>query len=549
LRRLEFYVDQWLSDEEFYELLKIARYLGREPGKGSRFVLDIDRVIKNGLDVDDVVSILNKYDVELEPEELEYLEDLLAKSRVRVVVKKYGDEFILEPQGYLGELIDDLKHALVYDRERKVFKIKPMYLFEVIDVLSKRGVKVENQTGLSPYLELPIKLKFLGTLRDYQQEALRAWALNKYRGVVALPTGSGKTVIAIAAMALVNVRTLIVAFTKEQMFQWAEQIRKFTHAPKNLIGFYYSEDKRIAPITITTYQSAYRHITKLSPYFSLLIVDEVHHLPADKFRFIATNSVAPMRMGLSATVVREDGRHKELFPLMGGVVYSKSPSELTAQGYLAPFRIITIKVDLKPDERKRYRELLSAYRSIVGYTSFEEVLRAAKMGDEMAIKAVKIHNELRQLVHNSQSKFGAVKRIVEEELKRGSKIIVFTQYVEQAHKLGEYLGANVITGEINEEVRRRRLQQFRKGLSRVLVVTTVGDEGLDIPDANVGVIVTGTGSRRQFIQRLGRLLRPAPGKEARLYEVVVRNTFEEIESRRRKQLLKTSFEEGSINPS
>ncbi|RLG87394.1 MAG: ATP-dependent helicase [Thermoprotei archaeon] len=548
MRRIEFTIEQWLSDEEFHELLRIARYLGRDGARGSRFAIDVDRILRNGLDIEDVVEILDRYGVELGQGELRYLEKVLERNRLRVVVKRYGNEYLLEPQGYLGKLIDDLKHALSYDRSRRAFIVKPMYLFEVMETLERRGVEVINETGIEPRAELPIKPHFLGQLRDYQREALQAWASNKYRGVIALPTGSGKTIIAIAALTMLGVRTLIVAFTKEQMFQWVDQIAKFTDIPRTSIGLFYSGDKRIAPVTVTTYQSAYRYIDKLSPYFSFLVIDEVHHLPADKFRYIAMNAVAPMRMGLSATVVREDGRHRELFPLMGGVVYSKSPKELTEMGYLAPFRIVTVKVRLTPEEERKYRELVAAYRSLVGYAPFEDVLAAARRGVEEAVKAVRIHNEIRQLVHNSRSKYEAVKSIVEREVARGSKIIVFTQYLDQAYKLGEYLGAVVVTGELDEETRRRRLEQFREGLTRVLVVTTVGDEGLDIPDANVGIIVAGTGSRRQFIQRLGRLLRPAPGKEARLYEVVVKNTFEEAEARRRKQLLKAVFEDGYIDP-
>ncbi|RLG89361.1 MAG: ATP-dependent helicase, partial [Thermoprotei archaeon] len=148
----------------------------------------------------------------------------------------------------------------------------------------------------------------------------------------------------------------------------------------------------------------------------------------------------------------------------------------------------------------------------------------------------KIRTALRMLVHNASSKKEAVKRIVEDELARGSKILIFTQYIEQAEKLSEILNAPVITGELDPKTRRNRLEAFKNGISRVLVVTTVGDEGIDIPDANVGIVVAGTSSRRQFIQRLGRLLRPGKGKEARLYEIVVKGTHEEAEARKRKTI-------------
>jgi superfamily II DNA or RNA helicase len=139
-----------------------------------------------------------------------------------------------------------------------------------------------------------------------------------------------------------------------------------------------------------------------------------------------------------------------------------------------------------------------------------------------------------QLIHRSKAKAEAVKKIVEEELKNNSKILVFTQYVEQARELGEILGAPVLTGETDTRERKRILEEFRSTPRGVLVLTTVGDEGLDIPDVNVGIIVAGTGSRRQYIQRLGRLLRPGTNKVARLYEIVTRGTGEESLARRRR---------------
>ena len=241
-------------------------------------------------------------------------------------------------------------------------------------------------------------------------------------------------------------------------------------------------------------------------------------------------------MGLSATVVREDGKHTELFPLMGGIVYYKTPQELVERGYLAPFVNRIVKVDLTEEEKKRYEELKKVYKALAQGLQFQELLSRAQHGDQKAALALKVHSELKQLIHKSAKKLDAVKKIVEKELESESKILVFTQYVDQAEKIGEILKAPVLTGSTEPRLRKKILEEFKASPTGVLVITTVGDEGLDIPDVNVGIVVAGTGSRRQFVQRLGRLLRPRPGKIARMYEIIVRGTEEEAQARRRKKL-------------
>jgi len=532
----------WVEREDFEKLLRIGRYLGKRGGE-ALFEIDLNR-LTNALSSgvvrpDEVLDIVEGYEARFVEGSMQDLERVLEEASPRVVVRRVGAEIVIEPKTFLGDLVKDLREdgLLRYDRGRRVFVVKPMHLFEVVRRLRTRGIVVDDETGIAPRRDLPQKLEFRGSLRPYQEEALKAWRGNGFRGVISLPTGAGKTIVAIAAMAELSVWTLVVTFTKEQMFQWRDKVLEFTNAPRTTIGLFYGEEKRVAPITITTYQSAFRYIDTLYPHFSFLIVDEVHHLPAEKFRYIAEHSSAIYRMGLSATVVREDGKHIELFPLMGGLVYHKSAQELAEEGFLARFTVIPVKVSLDPDEREKYLRLLSAFKRLSRGIPFDRLLELAKRGDRDAIEALKIRTELRMLVHNARAKIEAVKKIVREELARGSKILVFTQYVEQAKRIAKELGAPYITGDVDEAARRARLEAFREARSGVLVLTTVGDEGIDIPDANVGIIVAGTGSRRQFLQRLGRLLRPAPGKEARLYEIVVKDTFEEGESRRRRRVI------------
>jgi len=536
---VRFRVRGWLSREEFEELMKFCDYLGREEGE-SKFAINPKKAEENGYDIDEIREVLKKLGERVQRAALEVLEEEVAKGR-EVVIRVEGSDVVVEPRAFLGEALESLRDLLLkYDRKRKAFYAKPGRLEELIERLEALGFVVVDKTGVPKAQPLPERVEFKGELREYQKEALQAWSANKFRGIVALPTGAGKTVVGIAALSQLSEKTLIVVYTKEQLAQWMEKVLEFTTAPPSFVAPFYGEEKRLAPITISTYQTAYKYIDDLAFRFSFLVIDEVHHLPAEKFKQIALGMYSPRRMGLSATVVREDGKHVELFPLMGGVVYFKSPQELVEMGYLAPYVIKLVKVELTEEEKKRYEELRKVYKALSGGLSFKEIVARAQQGDRTAALALKVHSEMLQLIHTASRKLEAVKEIVSRELERGSKILVFTQYVEQAEELGRLLGAPVLTGSTEQKQRKKIFEEFRKAPKGVLVITTVGDEGIDIPDANVGVVVAGTGSRRQFIQRLGRLLRPGSGKVARLYEIVVKDTQEEAQAKRRRR---TSLED------
>ncbi len=523
-------VTRWMDNNEFEEMLKIADYVGRT-GNSALFRLNMAKIRRLGYAPRDVLQTLRDLGVEEIDEVRKWLEESYT-----VELKFDGSEVLMIPRTYLGKLLEEIRGYVKYDSRRKVFVVKPMHFFKLKDTLSFLGVRVLDYTGISNDKKLPYEFKLKLELRPYQREAVKAWLDNKGKGIIALPTGAGKTIVALAAIEALNQYTLVVTYTKEQMFQWKEMIEKYTTWPSEMIGLYYGEEKKLKPITIATYQTAYRHIHKISPLFTMIVIDEVHHLPAEKFKLIAENSFACYRLGLSATVVREDGKHVELFPLMGGIVYSKTPYELASEGYLASYTIHQVYVELTSDEKKVFKEYLNAYRKLAEGRTFTEILELAKRGDERAQLALKAYTNAKQVVHKAKAKIDAVKAIVEKELKKGSKILVFTQYVDQAEALGKILSCPVITGEVDTKTRRRILEAFKEAEKGVLVLTTVGDEGLDIPDVNVGIIVTGTGSRRQFIQRLGRLLRPKPGKHARLYEIIVKGTPEEGEAKRRKMI-------------
>ncbi len=532
-----FRVKGWISDEDFRRLLEFSRYLGREGG-ASLFELDEGKMKESELGPEDVAKVMNDMSKLIPEADLKSVINYL-KAKYSVIVSydeakgwlTVSSEVMLKPYVYeLGS--QDLKYSHAVGK----YVGDPYLYFDVVKFFTSKGLIVDDKVGLLNNMKLPRNITFNGTLRTYQQEAIDAWIKNGNRGVIVLPTGSGKTVVAIAAMARLNVKTLIVVYTKEHLRQWMDSIRRFTDAG-GLLGAFYGDEKVIANITVTTYQTAYRHIKGLSRHFGLLIFDEAHHLPADKFKAIAKGSLAPYRMGLSATAVREDNKQEEVFPLIGGIVYQKSASELMQEGFLAPYVIRRVTVKLLPDEQKLYDELRSRYQKLAMGRTFQEVLEAAKKGEPNAIEALRVRAQMQEVVQGSVNKISKAVEIAKEELNKGSKIIVFTQYRKQAEEIASRLNAFLIHGELDKDERLRALEAFKAARSGVLVVTTVGDEGLDIPDANVGILVSGTGSRRQFIQRLGRLLRPAPGKTAILYEIVASGTSEVVQSKKRREAI------------
>jgi len=533
---------RWLDKDEFREVMKIADYNGYERGSGPVFLFNIEKALKNGYGFEDVLSLAEE--LGLVVEDVDELKKMYERVSVRLewdnrsgYVKLYVPRIILDSEfrSFLKNIGSRYQGVV---GEEVLYRIIPYKLWDVVTYFETRGLGIVDEQGLVKEKNLPYSIELKNVvLRPYQEEALEALKKNNYRGIIALPTGSGKTLIGIAVITSLNKRTLIITYTREQMFQWKEQIYRYTSAEPGIVGLIYSGEKRLAPITITTYQSGYRNIREISPFFDLLIVDEVHHLPADKFKYIALHSIARYRIGLSATPVREDGKHEELFPLLGGIVYHKTAAELSSQGYLARYRVVTIKVGLRSDERREFEKLRQTYRVLSGGRSFNEVLKLALTGNERAKMALRIHSQMKMLLAKSRAKIDKAVEIASKELEKGNKIIIFTQYVEQAKELAKRLNAYLLIGEIPAEKRKRILEEFRSIDKGILVVTTVGDEGLDIPDATVGIIVSGTGSRRQFIQRLGRILRPKPGGvEAKLYEIVLEKTPEEYLARKRKRM-------------
>lgn len=405
------------------------------------------------------------------------------------------------------------------------------------------GESSENDTHLpadaqrAPFaLESAPQLKL--TPRSYQQEAVDAWLRQGARGVVVLPTGAGKTVVAFDAIAQLGVRTLVVVPTIELLRQWRAGLAEHLGLPLESVGIIGGGERKMGDITVITYDSAAMPRRRLDR-FGLLVFDEAHHLPAQSYSAIAHKAVAPWRLGLSATLERADGRHHDLTALIGPLVYTRDSEELSAQKHIATYREKRIYVDLTPEEEVRYEGLMAEWRWYLatrrsqlgsGPGMFAELVRRSGFEPE-ARRALRAHAEARLVALNATAKIGAI----EEVLRRhpDDKVIVFSEYVDMVDRISRALLLPAITYRTPTAERRAILEGFRSGALRKLVTGRVLNEGVDVPDANVAIIASGSASMREYVQRLGRVLRPKPG-EALLYELISRRTTERNAARRRR---------------
>jgi superfamily II DNA or RNA helicase len=406
-----------------------------------------------------------------------------------------------------------------------------LYYPEILAFLERSGVSYRDEAS-DPIPVPPLVSRV--ALRPYQESALKAWLDAGRRGVVVLPTAAGKTYIALKAMERLRVSTLVVVPTLDLLDQWRRHISDAFGVDAGVIG---GGDFQLAPVTVCTYDSAFLRAEQLGDKFLLLIFDEVHHLPAPSYRQIAEMFIAPYRMGLTATYRRDDGGHYELPRLIGGIVYELGVDDLAGK-HLSPYTHEKILVALTPDEQRRYQ---AAYRVFTAYLQRHGlVFRGAadfrtfilRTGvDPAARKALLARNRALPLVMNSESKLAVVGDLLTHH--RDAQTLIFTRYNRLVHAISRRFLIPAITHTTPRRERREILERFKRGAYRAIVTSQVLDEGVDVPDASIGLILSGTGSSREYVQRLGRILRKRPGKHAKIIEIVARDTVETRISRRR----------------
>ncbi|MDP9365347.1 MAG: DEAD/DEAH box helicase, partial [Chloroflexota bacterium] len=358
------------------------------------------------------------------------------------------------------------------------------------------------------------------------------------RGVVVLPTGAGKTVVALMAAARLGVRTLVVAPTIELLHQWRAGLAERLGYPLEEVGIVGGGKRTVRDLTVITYDSAAMPHRRLDG-FGLLIVDEVHHLPARAYRAIAGKTNAPFRLGLSATPERADDGHEALDHLIGPIVFRKSAAELARDRHIAEYTEKRLFVDLSSDEQMRYDQLMAEYkwylasrRGSLGRPEgmFVEMIRRSGH-DPAARSALRAHHQARMIALNAEAKIAKVVELLAKH--REDKVIVFSEYNAMVDVLSERLLLPAITYRTIPAERRQTLERFRAGKYSKLVTGRVLNEGVDVPDANVAIVVSGSSATREYIQRLGRVLRPKR-ERAMLYELVTRRTTEGRSARKRR---------------
>ena len=432
-----------------------------------------------------------------------------------------------------------------YDARTKILRSYGLNYSEIVEYLNKSNLDfIDNVADFIPSAVFQMDdLK----LRDYQQQAMHNWEKSSMRGCVVLPTGAGKTAIGIKAIQKVNASALVIVPTIDLMEQWTINISKYLSIEneQNIhVGKLGGGEDDLQAITVATYDSAYIRASSIGNKFKLIIFDEVHHLPAPGYRSIAEQFIAPCRLGLTATIERDDGLHDLIPYLTGGVVFRLGSQELSNQKHLAEYTIDRIQVNLTPEEQNEYEinhaKFLTNLRTL-GFKipSMYNLKRLIMMSNKnpIARDAMLAKNKANEIALNSKAKIDELQKILQEN--KNLKTIIFTQNNKMVYKLSNQFLIPCITYKTIKEERRDVLEGFKSGRYNAVVTSKVLDEGVDIPDAELGIIMSGTGSGRELIQRLGRILRPKEdGRKARLVELIARNTRETNTSAKRITALK-----------
>jgi DNA excision repair protein ERCC-3 len=404
-------------------------------------------------------------------------------------------------QPMVGERLDE-QTVVVHASERGNLK----------QALLKLGWPAEDYAGYVDGEAHPIELHEHGwQLRSYQRDAADSF-WHGGSGVVVLPCGAGKTLVGAAAMARAQATTLILVTNTVSARQWKEELLRRTSLTEDEIGEYSGTTKEVRPVTIATYQvmttrrkGVYSHLELFDARdWGLVVYDEVHLLPAPIFRMTA-DLQARRRVGLTATLVREDGREGDVFSLIGPKRYDAPWKDIEAQGWIAPADCVEVRVSLPEGQRLAY--------------------------------ATAEPDERYRMASCTHLKTDVVEQLVDKH--RGEPTLVIGQYLDQLDEIGERLGAPVIKGETKVAERERLFQAFRAGEVDLLVVSKVANFSVDLPSAAVAIQVSGSfGSRQEEAQRLGRLLRPKPdGRSARFYAIVARDTVDADFAQHRQRFL------------
>ena len=424
--------------------------------------------------------------------------------------------------------------GLKYDPRTNDFRAEAIWYRTLVEHIRRLGIAYTDQAR--GYAPIPWKLQVTKEAFPHQVEGLEAWWKAGGRGVVVLPTGTGKTHLANLAIEKAGRPTLVITPTIDLMNQWYDELSLSFGAEVGLMGGGYFD---IQPLTVTTYDSAYMNMDRLGHRFGLIVFDECHHLPGPTYGQSAICAIAPFRLGLTATPERADNAHIHLDQLIGPIVFRREITELRGQ-FLADYRVMTLYVSLSEEERDRYERARELYRGFVqqagidmrkpdGWSKFLYIAFRSPEGRE----AFHAYREQRSLALAAPAKLKLLSRLLDRH--GGDRVIIFTHDNATVYTIARQFLVPVITHQTKTKERREVLLRFNQGTYPIVATSKVLNEGVNVPEANVAIILSGSGSVREHVQRLGRILRKSGDKEAVLYEVITRGTSEEFTSNRRRQ--------------
>ena len=484
-----------------YRITKLGLWNARAAGHDSDFVLGVlDRYAKFAVPTSvrtDIAETMRRY------------------GRLVIQRDEAGElELVSNEPAVLAEATKHRKIAELLEGRisQTAFKILPWARGQVKQELLKLGWPAEDLAGYTPGTPHEIALnEGSWHIRDYQSQAVdKFWQGGS--GVVVLPCGAGKTIVGAAAMSVAKTNTLILVTNTVSARQWKAELLKRTTLTEDEIGEYSGSVKEIKPITIATYQilttkkkSEYTHLSLLNANdWGLIVYDEVHLLPAPIFKMTA-DLQARRRLGLTATLVREDGKEGDVFSLIGPKRFDAPWKEIEAQGYIAPAACFEIRIDLPEEERLNY--------------------------------AMANQDERYRIAATSPVKIEVIKKLLRRHA--GEPTLIIGQYLDQIHSIADALEMPMITGETPVDERERLFEQFRTGALTALVVSKVANFSVDLPEASVAIQISGSyGSRQEEAQRLGRLLRPkADGRTASFYTLISRDTVDQDFAQNRQRFL------------
>lgn len=468
-----------------------------------------------GMPAEEMLQVLSEYGKYELPDNVrhEVLENVSRYGLLRLQRDGADLALVSEDELLLEDVLsrDEARGLMGPRRDARSVIINPRHRGHVKQALIKIGYPVEDLAGYVPGDPMPLDLRAVTLdgepfgLRRYQQQAVDAFyaggSARGGSGVIVLPCGAGKTIIGLGVMEKVQAQTLIVATNTVSVRQWIHEILERTTLPPEMIGEYTGDVKEICPVTVTTYQALTYRRSKSQDFehlwlfngrnWGLIIYDEVHLLPAPVFR-VTADIQARRRLGLTATLVREDHREDDVFSLIGPKKFDVPWRDLEKQGWIAQAICYELRIPLPDDLRRAYAIAPTREKYRVAAENPEKILLAEK------------------LVERHQN----------------DQVLIIGQYIDQLNALAEYFQAPLITGKTPNREREELYEKFRTGEVKLLIVSKVANFSIDLPDANVAIQVSGTfGSRQEEAQRLGRILRPKPdGGQAHFYSLVTRNT-------------------------